>query len=181
MYTAIYTERLVLAQVEKLDVGFLAYCLSAPEARGSFLSAAPVEPQIVEKKRLSGAYWNDDSKTFIIKLKTDQTRIGIFHFWIKPDDRSTVMYTIQIAVEDHRNLGYGTEVQRAAIKSLFRIQSIENIEVYTDINNRAEVRCVEKLGFRYCESKPYLDMDVERTGNLYRLTREDQLKIESFL
>ena len=181
MHTVIYTEQLVLTQVEKLDVGFLSYCLSSSEARGPFLSATPIEPWRVEKKRLSGAYWNDDSKTFIIKLKKAQTRIGIFHYWIKPNDRSTAMYAVQIAVAEQRNLGYGTEVQLAAIKSLFRIPSIENIEVYTDMNNLAEVRCLEKLGFRYCESKTYLDMNIERTGNLYRLTRTDRQKMESFL
>ena len=177
----IYTERLILAQVEKLDLGFLSYCLSAPDAHGSFLSPTVVTPAVVEKRFLSGAYWNDDSKTFIVKLKRDRTRIGMFHFWVKPDDLSTAMYTIQIAVPEHRNLGYGTEVQLAAVNALFHQTHIETIEVYTDMNNMAEVRSLEKLGFRYCESKNYLDMDVERTGNLYRLTRGEYLQMESLL
>ena len=179
MQPAIYTHRLVLTRVEKLDLGFLSYCLSSEEAHGAFLSTAAVEPEVVKERFRSGAYWNDDSKTFIVKLKEDQTRLGLFHFWTKADDRSTVRYTIQIAATDHRNLGYGTEAQHAAINALFRQTSIENVEVYTDMNNAAEVRSLEKLGFRYCESKPYFDVDIERTGNLYRLTRAEFLQAES--
>jgi RimJ/RimL family protein N-acetyltransferase len=181
MQPTVYTERLLLTRVEKIDVGFLFFCLSSPEAHGAFLSAAVVEPEVVEKRLLSGAYWNDDSKTFIVKLKKDLTRIGMFHFWVKPDDRSTAMYTIQIAVMEHRNFGYGTEVQLAAVDALFHQTSLENVEVYTDMNNIAEVRCLEKLGFKYCDSKTYRDMDVERTGNLYRLTREEYLQMRSLL
>ena len=178
MRSVIYSERLILMQMEKLDVGFLSYCLSDPDAHGAFLSTAAVDPKTVESRFLSGAYWNDESKLYIVKLKDEQTRIGMFHVWAKPAHRATAMYTIQIAVVEHRNLGYGTEVQLAAVNAVFHDAQFDAVEVYTDINNLAEIRCLEKLGFRYCESKPYTDMNVERTGNLYRLTREEYLQME---
>jgi RimJ/RimL family protein N-acetyltransferase len=181
MQPVLYTNRLILSRVDKLDLGFLSYCLNAPEAHGAFLSTTSIDPKEIEERFVRGAYWNEDSRTFIIKLKQNRIRIGMFHYWTKPNDRLTARYTIQIAVSEHRNLGYGTEAQLAFINALFLQTHLMNVEVYTDMSNKAEVRCLDKLGFRHCDTKTYMDMEVERTGNLYRLTRDEYRQMGALL
>jgi RimJ/RimL family protein N-acetyltransferase len=44
--------------------------------------------------------------------------------------------------------------------------------MHTDINNSAQQRCLQKLGFEHIESLIYDDQQKKRTGHLFRLTAE---------
>jgi len=55
---------------------------------------------------------------------------------------------------------------------LFSHKKIKNIEMYTDINNNGQQRCLRKLGFELAKSLTYEDQQVQRTGYLFRLTAE---------
>jgi RimJ/RimL family protein N-acetyltransferase len=49
---------------------------------------------------------------------------------------------------------------------------LAEVEMYTDINNKAQQRCLQKLGFQLVQSLGYDDHQVHRLGHLYRLGNE---------
>lgn len=51
---------------------------------------------------------------------------------------------------DYRGMGYGTEAQRVLVSYLFSTTAVNRIEASTDVDNKPEQRCLEKLGFT-CE------------------------------
>ena len=176
----ILSQRLYLNRPQVVDVPFLHFCVADPQAHGSYLSAHQLTLQEVEVRFQNGFFWNEHSTTFLIKLKKDHSRIGMIHCWDKPEDPSTAMYAVQIALVDYRNLGYGTEAQRAVIGALFRQHHRKVVEVYTDMQNSAEAHTLKKLGFQLEESTSYLDLDVQRNGNVFRLRREVYCQMEAY-
>jgi RimJ/RimL family protein N-acetyltransferase len=76
---------------------------------------------------------------------------------------------LKISEFEMRNKGYGTEAQKYAIMQLFTRMKLQRVEMYTDINNRAQQRCLHKLGFELIESLHYDDHRVQRVGHLYRI------------
>jgi RimJ/RimL family protein N-acetyltransferase len=48
---------------------------------------------------------------------------------------------------DYRGMGYGTEAQRILVDYLFGTTSANRVQASVDTENKAEVRCLEKLGF----------------------------------
>ncbi|MFG1876902.1 GNAT family N-acetyltransferase [Sphaerisporangium sp. NPDC049003] len=49
---------------------------------------------------------------------------------------------------DRRGRGIGTRAQRELVRYLFTHTRVERVQATTDPENRAEVRCLEKVGFR---------------------------------
>ena len=181
MQPKIFTQRLVLSKVKEMDIPFLAYCLNEDEAHGRFLSSNKLLETEVAHRVRTGAYWNEDSKTYIIKLRDDATRIGIIHYWLKSDDRQIATYSVQIALPEKRNLGYGSEAQLALIRMLFVTSRITAVEIYTDTQNLVEAHVLEKLGFQIQQTRTYIDVDVERTGHVFFLPRETFESVANFL
>lgn len=181
MQPKIFTNRLILSKCEEMDVAFLAFCMNDTDAHGQFLSSNRLSQAEIAHRVKNNAYWNDDSKTFIVRLKNDLTRIGIIHYWLKPEDRQIATYSVQIALPGQRNLGYGTEAQLAVINLLFTQSRINEVEIYTDTQNLAEAHILEKLGFRIRQTKTYQDLDIERTGHLFYLRRDIYETLGEFL
>ena len=66
--------------------------------------------------------------------------------WGRPDTSSC--WTISAGVRhEHRGRGIGTEAQRRLVDYLFRNTRAERIQAYTDVENGAERRALEKAGF----------------------------------
>ncbi len=58
-------------------------------------------------------------------------------------------YEIGIALfPEHRGRGIGTEAQRQLVRYLFRTTTVHRLEAGTEIDNLAEQRTLEKIGFR---------------------------------
>ena len=55
---------------------------------------------------------------------------------------------------------------------LFERVALKAVEMYTDIDNLSQQRCLKKLGFKLVDSLQYEDQQVNRTGHLFRLTME---------
>ncbi len=68
-----------------------------------------------------------------------------------------------------RNKGYGTEAQKYAIIQLFTRAKLQGVEMYTDIDNLSQQRCLNKLGFQLANSLNYDDHRVQRVGYLFRI------------
>lgn len=166
----IFTIRLHLRRIEAGDLGFLAEWSNDPAAYGEFLTMEKLSVQQLAGQLQAGMLWTERNKTFLIELRQG-IPIGTIHYWLRPEDPGTVVMAVKIALPGERGKGYGTEAQKYLIWFLFNRLEIKQVEMYTDVNNEAQQRCLRKLGFELTSALPYADQQVQRVGYLYRLNR----------
>ncbi len=164
----IYTNRLQLRKLEYDDLETLLNWSSRTDAYGDFLSPEILHKEELMQKYATGLFWNHGEKLFLI-TKRDGWAIGTIHYWIPADKLDTAIAAVKIAEPIERNNGYGTEAQKSLIIYLFEKIKIKYIEMYTDLDNLAQQRCLQKLGFSLIETLTYDDRGIRRTGNLYRI------------
>lgn len=164
----ILTPRLVLRRIFLEDLPLISEWSRSEAAHGNFLT--PVELDEVQGKDLirSGMWWNSENRKFIIELK-EGPEIGTLHFWVRPECKQCGVVALKISDPEHRNKGYGTEAQKYVIIDLFENQKLGSVEMYTDINNTPQQRCLKKLGFDLIDTLGYDDHQVHRIGHLFRL------------
>lgn len=166
----LFTRRLALVRIEEDNFAPLVGWSQSDSACGSFLTPENYNLEQMRKQLASGVYWNDNEKMFLVELKDDGKAIGTAHYWRPAASRNNVTMALKIAIPEERGKGYGTEIQKFLIIYLFDRSSVESIEMYTDINNIPQQRCLKKLGFDLIESLTYDDLKIKRAGHLYRLT-----------
>ena len=166
----LFTRRLTLAKLEEDDLATLVSWGQSDTACGSYLTPENYNLEQMRKQLISGAYWNDHEKMFLVKTRASKKPIGTAHYWQPSRGKKNVSMALKIALPEERQKGYGTEIQKFLIMYIFDRLSIESIEMYTDINNLPEQRCLKKLGFDLVESLTYDDLTIKRTGHLYRLS-----------
>ena len=105
-------------------------------------------------------------------MMRDGTPIGTVQYWIRAEEPDTAVMAIKIARPEERCKGYGVEAQKYLVLFLFSRLSIHRVDMYTDVNNAAQQRCLQKLGFSQVQALPYADHQVQRLGYLYRLGRQ---------
>lgn len=142
-----------------------------PDAYGEYLSAEHLERESTLEKLNNGFYWAQKNKMFMIEIR-DLGPIGTIHYWLRPEREGCAVAKVRIAVPEKRKNGFGTEAQKYLIINLFDREKVEEVEMYTDINNKAQQRCLTKLGFELVDSLTYADHQVSRMGHLYRLKQE---------
>ncbi len=165
----IFTSRLCLKKLAVNDLELLAEWSHAPEANGPFLSPENLDVEHLIHQLKSGALWNDKEKRFMVWLKKS-TPIGSIRYWTVSGQFSTVVISVKIARESERNKGYGTEAQKFLIKHLMENENIRQVQMYTDINNIPQQRCLAKLGFEMQEAVQYQDQSIMRNGLLFTLS-----------
>ena len=166
----LFTRRLTLSKIEPNDIATIIAWSKSSEACGSYLTPENYNQEQMQKQLASGAYWNDDERMFLVTTKDNGKPIGTAHYWRPSKGKKSVTIALKVAVPEERGKGYGTEIQKFLIMYVFDRLSLEYIEMYTDINNIPQQRCLKKLGFDLSESLTYDDLKVKRTGHLYRLT-----------
>ena len=157
----LFTPRLGLRRVESKDIPMLAAWSSSEIAHGKYLSPTAFSEEKGYLQLKSGILWGDNNRTFIIEIK-DGKPIGSINYWLRSERHSCAMVALKISAPDDRNKGYGTEAQKYLIINLFERLQIDEIEMYTDINNIAQQRCLTKLGFEQIESLTYDDHQITR-------------------
>ena len=166
----LFTRRLALAKIEEDDLATLVRWSQSDEACGSYLTPENYDLEQMRKQLASGAYWNDHEKMFLVATRENEKGIGTAHYWQPSRGKKSVTMALKIALPEERKKGYGTEMQKFLIMYVFDRLPIESIEMYTDINNIPQQRCLKKLGFDLVESLTYDDLTVKRTGHRYRLS-----------
>ena len=164
----IFSNRLLLRKLESDDLDILLNWSRNTDAYGDFLSPELLEREEVEQKFKAGLFWNYGEKLFLIEKKEGHP-IGTIHYWIPADKIDTAVAAVKIAEPAERNKGYGTEAQKFLVMYLFEKIKLQSIEMYTDLDNLAQQRCLRKLGFSLIETLTYDDRGIRRTGNLYRI------------
>ncbi len=164
----IFTRRLVLRKMEAEDLPLFVLWSNSREAYGSYLTPERlIDAEALEGLK-SGLFWNGSGRTYMIVLRQGPP-IGTIHFWLRPEKQRTAVFSLKIALPEYRNGGYGTEAQKFLIMYLFERMEIQNVEVYTDIDNHVQQRCLQKLGFDIADTLAYEDQKVIRAGHLFRL------------
>jgi RimJ/RimL family protein N-acetyltransferase len=164
----IFTRRLTLRKIEAEDLPLFVLWSNSREAYGNYLTPERLTDTEALEQLKSGLLWNNASRTYFIVLR-EGPPIGTMHFWFRPEKRRTAVVALKIALPAYRNQGFGTEAQKFLIMYLFERMEVECIELYTDIDNHAQQRCLQKLGFNIADTLTYEDQKVTRTGHLYRL------------
>lgn len=168
----IFTTRLCLKKPAVADLELMAEWSRTPEANGRYLSAENLDVEHLIHQLNSGALWNDKEKRFMVWLK-DGGPIGGIRYWTVSGQINTVVVTVKIAREGERNKGYGTEAQKFLIKHLMENENIRQVQMYTDVNNISQQRCLVKLGFEMKEALQYQDQKIMRSGLLYVLSKQN--------
>jgi RimJ/RimL family protein N-acetyltransferase len=164
----LYTNRLLLRRICKSDLVLLVQWSRSKDSYGDYLSPEFFELHQLQQKLESGVFWNNDEKVFLIE-KRDAIPLGTIHYWQPSGKTNTATISVKIAHSGERNKGYGTEAQKFLLIYLFEKVGVQRVEMYTDIDNFAQQRCLKKLGFHLVESLTYDDLHIKRIGNLYRL------------
>jgi RimJ/RimL family protein N-acetyltransferase len=169
----LFTRRLCLRRIRQEDLRLILAWSNSECAFGAYLtpdrhSAATLEDQFVK-----GGLWAAHDKTFLIEKREPVAPLGTIHYWLRQDQRDSAVMSVKIAEVAERGRGYGTEAQKFLIIHLFEQIGVKTVQMYTDINNRPQQRCLEKLGFSIDHSLTYDDRQVMRTGYLYELAEKD--------
>ena len=167
----IFAIRLLLRRIERKDVDLLTDWSNRQESYGHYLTPERLTSHQLISQLEAGSLWTERNKTFLIELR-EGAPIGTVHYWIRPEAPTTAVVAVRISCPGERNKGYGTEAQKYLVYFLFHRLDIQQVEMYTDVNNAAQQRCLQKLGFELIQAQPYSDQQVQRVGYLYRLCRK---------
>ncbi|MFH2122452.1 MAG: GNAT family N-acetyltransferase [Pseudomonadota bacterium] len=168
----LFTRRLVLRKIQEIDIPLIVAWSQSETACGAYLSPGKHDAEQMRQQIHSGVFWSDREKMFLVELKEDGLPIGTAHYWHSPGRQNTASMALKVAIPEERGKGYGTEIQKFLIMYIFEQLPVEAVEMHTDINNLAQQRCLQKLGFELIESLVYDDQQKKRTGHLCRLTAE---------
>lgn len=175
-FDKLFTSRLLLRRVREDDLPLLVKWSQSEEYCGEYLSPEEFNLNQLSHQVNSGTFWGEDEKLFIIEKKDQKKAIGSIHFWQPAGRADTRVVALKIAEVEERNHGFGTEAQKFLLIYLFDRLGVQRVEMYTDINNIPQQRCLHKLGFELLESLNYDDVKTHRTGNLYGLKRDKYLQ-----
>lgn len=164
----IMTPRLRLRRIIESDLPLLVAWSNSDLAHGSYLTPDRTDEARGRENIAGGTYWNDVNRVFLVELK-DGNPIGTLRYWLRSERRNCAVMAIKISEPAMRNKGYGTEAQKYLIIQLFQRLKVQDVEMYTDINNRPQQRCLQKLGFELVETLGYDDHQVKRVGHLFRI------------
>lgn len=167
-----FTKRLICKKITLEDIELITAWNNSQEAYGEHLTPENISYEDNITKFKHHNFWNNKSKTFLIETKEKNEPIGTIKYWTQAEHSKTAMIAVKIAVPQYRKQGYGTEVQKALIRELFKKYKFEVIEMYTDVNNKPQQKCLEKLDFENIKTEDYTDAGEARQGYLYRLTKE---------
>lgn len=166
----LYTRRLLLRRIRETDLPLILAWSNSKTAFGQYLTPECYEPASLSDHFRGNAFWNRHDKTFLIETRQTGKPIGTIHYWLRQSQADTAVISVKIAVPQERCQGYGTEAQKFLIIHLFKQVGVKKVEMYTDIDNLPQQRCLKKLGFTISDSLTYEDCNVVRTGFLFRIT-----------
>jgi RimJ/RimL family protein N-acetyltransferase len=166
----LYTPRLHLRRIQGTDLPLICLWSCDQEACGSYLTPEAYRRDQLWEQLHSGALWRQRERLFFIERRTDNQPLGTVHYWMRQDRGDIAVMAIKIAVTDLRGRGYGTEAQKYLVIHLFKQVGVRCVEMYTDVDNDPQQRCLQKLGFQLERSLTYSDRSVERNGHLFQLT-----------
>jgi ribosomal-protein-alanine N-acetyltransferase len=142
-------QRVTLRAFSEDDLPFLDQLCTDPEALGYFQWYGFIDVRTRRRRWEQDGYISPESTALGVVL-ADGTLAGITS-WRKSDTgpAASACYEIGAALlPEHRGLGLGTEAQRTLVDHLFNTTIAHRLEAYTDAENIAEQRALERIGFQ---------------------------------
>jgi ribosomal-protein-alanine N-acetyltransferase len=137
-----------LRPIQEADLESLHRFDTDPGALGEFEWTGFTDPRAVQRRwEEDGWIGAEDSRLAVVRSD------GVFAGEVSWKDRShgptkAVCFEIGIALlPEHRGQGVGTRAQRMLVKYLFDTTPVHRLEAYTEVENIAEQRALEKCGF----------------------------------
>ncbi len=168
---------LTLRAFKEDDLGFLDRLCTDPEALGPFewfgFGDARARRRRWEQDGFAGA-----ESTALAVVLADGTVAGITSWKAANRGGSPgVCYEIGLALlPDYRGQGLGTAAQQMLVDYLFKFTTVHRLEAFTDAENIAEQRALERIGFaREGVMREVAFRDgTWRDSVIYALLRDDQ-------
>ena len=137
----------ILRPIREADLDQLCQYVTDPEAAGEFEWTGFRDPTSLRRR------WEEDGWLGAEHARLAVERDGSFAGDVSYRDRSqgvskATTYEIGIALlPEHRGRGVGTIAQRLLVEYLFANTPAHRLEAYTEVDNVAEQRALEKVGF----------------------------------
>jgi RimJ/RimL family protein N-acetyltransferase len=161
-----------LRRIQEADLPLICHWSHDAAACGGYLTPEQYTLAQLQGQLQSGALWRDRERLLFVEKRTDGQPLGTLHYWMRRDRRDIAVMAVKIADPAQRRQGYGTEAQKYLIIHLFKQVGIRLVEMYTDVDNLPQQRCLGKLGFSMECSLNYADRSVERTGHRFQLSAD---------
>lgn len=160
-----------LRPINEDDLPFLQGLRDDTADPSPFMSDRLVDPRSWRRRWDAGELIDDSGG--IVLIVSDGERAGFIswraHHWF---DRKCWSLGIQVAAS-MRGRGIGTTAHRLMVGYLFDRSPVNRIEAYTDVENQAERRALEKAGFALEGTlrRAYFRYGKWRDGALYSIVR----------
>ena len=162
-----------MRRIRETDLPLILAWSNSVQASGPYLTPECHTAGSLQEKFSGGALWNRNDKTFLVEKRRCGTPIGIIHYWLRQTRPGTALVSVKIAVPEERGSGFGTEAQKYLVMYLFDHVGVDAVDMYTDIGNKPQQRCLAKLGFTIVDSLTYDDRQVLRTGYMFQMNSKD--------
>jgi len=167
-------EDVILRPIQEADLNDLCRYSTDPEAGGEFEWTGFKDPKALRRR------WEEDGWLGAEHGRLAVESSGSFAGDVSYKDLSLgvskgAIYEIGIALfPEHRGHGVGTTAQRLLVQYLFDTTPAHRLQAYTEVDNVAEQRALEKVGF---EREGVLRAVLFRAGKwrdsiLYALLRD---------
>jgi RimJ/RimL family protein N-acetyltransferase len=163
-----------LRRIEEADLGQLARGATDPEAAGEFEWTGFTDPRAMRRRWEEDAWLGRENGRLAV-LYSETFAGDLSYKDISPGTLTGAIYEMGIGLlPEHRGHGVGTAAQTLMVRYLFDTTPAHRLQAYTESENVAEQRALEKVGF---EPEGLLRANAFRAGKwrdsvLYALLRQ---------
>ena len=145
----------LLRPIKEADLDDLCRYSTDPEAAGEFEWTGFTDPKAM-RRRWEEDGWLGPDRGRLAVVSADSLAGHVSYRDRSPGALKCAIYEMGIALFPvHRGQGVGTIAQRLLVQYLFDITPAHRLEAYTEVENIAEQRALEKIGLP-CESSSKL-------------------------
>jgi [ribosomal protein S5]-alanine N-acetyltransferase len=138
-----------LRPIEEADLDTLRRFDTDPSARGPYLPSGFHSPRARRRRWEKDGWLGDHSAQLAVALP-DETLAGIVG-WRSVKTGGPAIGCLEIGIllfPEHRGRGLGTAAQRLLVEYLFATTLANRLQAITNIENIAEQKALERVGFR---------------------------------
>jgi RimJ/RimL family protein N-acetyltransferase len=144
------TSSIRLRPIVEDDLLWLRRFRTEPDALGQHEWMGYLDPGWLDKRLRDDGFLSDDGGWLVATTQDDEPA-GIVTWSRARYSKNPASWCWEVGVAllpEHRGSGIGTAAQRLLVSYLFETTPVVRLQAGTDIDNRAEQRALEKVGFR---------------------------------
>ena len=138
-----------LRPIEEADLDALRRFDTDPSSRGPYLTSGFRSPRARRRRWEEDGWLGDDSGQLAVTLP-EETLAGIVSWRSIPTGGPEVgcLEIGALLFPEHRGQGHGTAAQRLLVEYLFATTLANRLQAITNVDNIAEQKALERIGFR---------------------------------